>query len=212
MSGEPERTGRPAGRVVAPAPGGFYGPLKRAADVALALALLLAVSPVMIAVGLAIRLDSPGPALFRQRRIGRGSREFVIVKFRTMRQGTPDLASHLMQGQVSDRVTRIGGFLRRSSLDELPQLLNILHGEMSFVGPRPALFNQYDLIAMRQEAGVDALKPGVTGWAQINGRDEIPMDHKVSLDRWYLEHCGAWTDLLILFRTPFALLSGRGVN
>jgi O-antigen biosynthesis protein WbqP len=212
MSGDPGRADRSARRVVTPKPGGFYGPLKRAADLALALALLLIASPVMIAVGLAIRLDSPGPALFRQRRIGRGSREFVIYKFRTMRQGTPDLASHLMRGQVSDRLTRIGGFLRRSSLDELPQLVNIVRGEMSFVGPRPALFNQYDLIGMRQQAGVDALKPGVTGWAQINGRDDIPMDHKVSLDRWYLEHCGAWTDLRILIRTPFALLSGRGVN
>jgi O-antigen biosynthesis protein WbqP len=129
-----------------------------------------------------------------------------------MREGTPDLASHLMHGQTESRITRIGGFLRRTSLDELPQLLNIFKGDMSFVGPRPALYNQYDLIGMRQEVDVDTLKPGVTGWAQINGRDDIPMDAKVGLDRWYLERCGPWTDLAILVRTPFALLSGRGVN
>ena len=200
------------GRVVAPRPRGLYRPLKRLADVAGSFALLVIGSPVMLAVAIAIRLDSPGPALFRQRRIGRGSREFVIFKFRTMREGTPDLASHLMQGQAASRITRIGAFLRRTSLDELPQLFNILKGDMSFVGPRPALHNQYDLIGMRQVAEVDALKPGVTGWAQINGRDDVPMEAKVALDRWYLERCGPGTDLAILVRTPFALMSGRGVN
>jgi O-antigen biosynthesis protein WbqP len=159
-----------------------------------------------------IRADSPGPALFRQRRIGRGSREFVIFKFRTMSAGTPDLASHLMAGQAASHVTRIGGALRRLSLDELPQLLNILAGDMTFVGPRPALWNQSDLIAMRQQAGVDALKPGVTGWAQINGRDDIPMDLKVALDRHYLARCGPLMDLRVMFLTPVALLTGRGAN
>jgi O-antigen biosynthesis protein WbqP len=200
------------GRVVDPRPRGLYRPVKRLADVAGSLALLVAGSPVMLAVAIAIRLDSPGPSLFRQRRIGRGSREFVILKFRTMREGTPDLASHLMQGQAESRITRLGAFLRRTSLDELPQLFNIFKGDMSFVGPRPALYNQYDLIGMRQAVDVDRLKPGVTGWAQINGRDDIPMDAKVALDRWYLDRCGPWTDLTILVRTPFALLSGRGVN
>jgi O-antigen biosynthesis protein WbqP len=200
------------GRVVAPRPRGLYRPLKRTVDVAGSFALLAVGSPVMLAVAIAIRLDSPGPALFRQRRSGRASREFVIFKFRTMREGTPDLASHLMQDQAASRITRLGAFLRRTSLDELPQLFNILKGDMSFVGPRPALYNQYDLIGMRQAVGVDALKPGVTGWAQINGRDDIAMDAKVALDRWYLERCGPWTDLVILVRTPFALLSGRGVN
>ena len=195
-----------------PVPAGVYRPLKRAGDLALALAMLLPAAPLMLVLAIAIRLDSPGPALFRQRRSGRGSREFVIVKFRTMRAGTPDLASHLMQAQASSRVTRLGGFLRRTSLDELPQLFNIIRGEMSFVGPRPALHNQDDLIALRRQAGVDSLKPGVTGWAQINGRDALPMDRKVALDRWYLSHCGPVTDLTILLRTPFALLSGRGVN
>lgn len=198
--------------MVIPRPRGLYRPLKRAADVVGSFALLAFGSPVLLTVAVAIRLDSPGPALFRQRRIGRGSREFVIYKFRTMREGTPDLASHLMQEQAASRITRIGAFLRRTSLDELPQLFNIFKGDMSFVGPRPALYNQYDLIAMRQAVNVDALKPGVTGWAQINGRDDIPMDAKVGLDRWYHDRCGPWVDLAILVRTPFALLSGRGVN
>jgi O-antigen biosynthesis protein WbqP len=212
MTASSVRPGPAAAREVRPAPAGLYRPLKRATDLALALVLLAILSPVMLAVAIAIRLDSPGPALFRQRRSGRGSREFIILKFRTMRAGTPDLASHLMRAQVASHITRLGGFLRRSSLDELPQLFNIVRGEMAFVGPRPALHNQGDLIQMRRSAGVDALRPGVTGWAQINGRDDIPMDRKVALDAWYLARCGPLTDLRILLRTPFALLSGRGVN
>jgi len=201
-----------AGRDVVPAPRGLYAPVKRAADLAGALLLLTVFGPLMLLLAVLIRLDSPGPALFRQRRIGRGSREFVIFKFRTMSAGTPDLASHLMAGQAASHVTRIGGVLRRTSLDELPQLLNILSGDMTFVGPRPALWNQFDLIAMRQQADVDALKPGVTGWAQINGRDDIPMDLKVALDRHYRERCGFLMDLRVLFLTPIALLTGRGAN
>lgn len=201
-----------AGRDVAPAPRGLYAGVKRAADVALALLLLVGFGLLMLLLAAVIRADSPGPALFRQRRIGRGSREFVIFKFRTMSAGTPDLASHLMAGQAASHVTRIGGVLRRTSLDELPQLLNILAGDMTFVGPRPALWNQFDLIALRQQTGVDALKPGVTGWAQINGRDDIPMDRKAALDRHYLEHCGPLMDLRVMFLTPVALLTGRGAN
>ena len=197
---------------MAPVPGGIGAWAKRGFDLLVAVVLLVLTSPLTLLIALAIRLDSPGPALFRQRRVGRSSREFVIYKFRTMHDGTPDLASHLMAGQSDRRITRLGGLLRRSSFDELPQLLNIVRGDMSLVGPRPALHNQHDLIAMRQRAGVDALRPGVTGWAQINGRDEIPMELKVAHDRWYLEHHGLATDLIILFRTPFALLSARGVN
>jgi O-antigen biosynthesis protein WbqP len=178
--------------------------------VLVAASLLLVLSPLLLLVALAIRLDSPGPALFRQRRVGRASREFTIVKFRTMRVGTPDLASHLV-GPGSQRVTRVGRLLRRTSLDELPQLLNVLGGSMALVGPRPALHNQDDLVVLRQQAGVDALKPGVTGWAQIHGRDDIPLDLKVAYDRWYLEHQSPWLDLWIVLRTPFVLLSSRGV-
>jgi len=193
-----------------PRPAGWYGRGKRLIDVVAALAMLVLLSPVMLMIALAIRLDSRGPALFRQRRIGRGSREFTIFKFRTMKVGTPDLASHLM-GPGSSQVTRLGRALRRSSLDELPQLLNILCGEMTLVGPRPALFNQNDLIAMRQDAGIDALRPGVTGWAQIHGRDEIALQEKLAFDRYYLERCSPWLDLVILARTGVAVFSSRGV-
>jgi lipopolysaccharide/colanic/teichoic acid biosynthesis glycosyltransferase/glycosyltransferase involved in cell wall biosynthesis len=198
------------GRDVAPLPAGLAGAARRAADVVVSGGLLLLLSPLLLLIALAIRLDSPGPALFRQRRAGRASREFSIFKFRTMQVGTPDLASHLV-GPGSQRVTRVGRLLRRTSLDELPQLLNVLTGSMALVGPRPALHNQEDLIALRQQAGVDALKPGVTGWAQIHGRDDIPLDQKVAYDRWYLEHLSPWLDLWIVLRTPFVLFSSRGV-
>ena len=191
-------------------PGGLYGALKRAIDFTGALAGLAVLSPILLTTAILIRLDSEGPVLFRQRRSGRGSREFVIVKFRTMKVGTPDLASHLV-GPGSSRVTRIGGFLRRASIDELPQLWNVLKGDMSLVGPRPALHNQDDLIALRREAGVDALKPGITGWAQVHGRDELDVEQKVKHDRWYLEHASLGLDLAILVRTVVILFSPRGV-
>jgi O-antigen biosynthesis protein WbqP len=187
-----------------------YRAVKRAFDWTAALALLLVLAPVMALAALAIRLGSPGPVLFRQQRIGRWSGTFTIVKFRTMKTGTPDLASHLM-GPGSSRVTAVGRLLRRTSIDELPQLWNILKGDMSLVGPRPALHNQDDLIAMRQAAGVDALQPGVSGWAQIHGRDGIPMAEKVERDRWYLEHCSFGLDLVILLRTAITLFSSKGV-
>ena len=206
-----EETERAAhGRDVAPVPRGARAAIKRGTDLAVAVALLVVLAPLLALLAIAIRLDSPGPALFRQRRIGRGSREFRIVKFRTMRVGTPDLASHLL-GPAAPQVTRLGRALRRTSLDELPQLWNVLKGEMSLVGPRPALFNQYDLIAMRQQAGVDALRPGVTGWAQIHGRDDIPLERKVTFDRHYLEHLSPGLDLAITMRTFLTLFSSRGV-
>ena len=201
---------RARGRAVTPLPGGLHGIARRLADVIVAAGMLVALAPVLLLLGLAIPLDSPGPALFRQRRVGRGSKEFTILKFRTMRVGTPDLASHLV-GPGSSRVTRIGRFLRRTSLDELPQLLNVLAGDMTLVGPRPALFNQEDLIGLRQAAGVDALRPGVTGLAQVNGRDEIPLQRKVEYDRYYLEHLSPVLDLMILLRTVITLFSNRGV-
>ena len=200
----------PPGRKVTARPRGLYGAAKRTFDFTGALLGLLIASPVLLAVAIAIRIDSPGPAIFRQRRSGRGSREFVIHKFRTMQVGTPDLASHLM-GPGSSRVTRLGGFLRRSSLDELPQLWNVLTGDMSLVGPRPALHNQDDLIALRQAHGVDALKPGLTGWAQIHGRDELNVEQKTRYDAWYLEHASFRLDLWILVRTVWILFSSRGV-
>lgn len=194
-----------------PMPGGLHGFAKRLVDVVLALLALVVFSPVMLAVALAITFDSPGPVLFRQRRSGRGTSEFTLLKFRSMAVGTPDLATHLVSpGTV--RVTRVGAFIRRTSLDELPQLWNVLHGEMTLVGPRPALYNQHDLIALRRERGVDALKPGLTGWAQINGRDEIPMERKVAYDHEYLERLSLAFDFEILVRTALTLFSMRGVR
>jgi O-antigen biosynthesis protein WbqP len=199
------------GRDVAPLPAAPASWLKRCVDVVLALVGLPIALPVMLAVAVAIKADSRGPVLFRQRRIGRGSREFVLLKFRSMAVGTPDLATHLVDpSQV--RVTRVGAFIRRTSLDELPQLWNILVGDMTLVGPRPALYNQYDLIAMRQRAGVDALMPGLTGWAQINGRDEIPMERKVAYDREYLERISPAFDVEIVVRTALTLFHMRGIR
>jgi lipopolysaccharide/colanic/teichoic acid biosynthesis glycosyltransferase/glycosyltransferase involved in cell wall biosynthesis len=197
------------GRSLVWRPGGVYGLAKRAGDLVLsALGLAVCALP-MLVLAVAIRLDSPGPALFRQRRIGRGSREFTILKFRTMSVGTPDLATHLV-GPGSRHVTRLGTILRRTSLDELPQLWNVFTGSMALIGPRPALYNQDDLITLRQEGDVDALRPGVTGWAQVNGRDEIPLDLKVRYDREYLERVSLGFDLVVAWRTVGALFTSRG--
>ena len=197
------------GRGIPFQPAGTYRFFKRAMDLAVGLLLSIVLVIPLLLVAILIRLDSPGPALFRQRRIGRGTSEFTIMKFRTMRTGTPDLASHLV-GPGSSRVTRLGRLLRRASIDELPQLWHLVNGEMSLVGPRPALHNQYDLIGMRQAVGVDALKPGVTGWAQVNGRDDIPLERKVEYDRHYLEHVSAARDIAIILRTVVVLFSDRG--
>jgi O-antigen biosynthesis protein WbqP len=193
------------------APDALHLALKRALDVAAAGAGLLLLAPLLAAVALTVRLDSPGPVLFRQRRVGRHQVHFEMVKFRTMRVGTPDLPTDQMQ-QLPSPITRVGQVLRRTSLDELPQLWNVLKGEMSLVGPRPALYNQDDLIAERERAGVHALPPGITGWAQINGRDELAVPEKVAADRWYLAHFSLWLDLRILLGTFVSLGSKRGVN
>jgi len=185
--------------------------LKRALDIAGAAAGLVLLSPFLAALAVAVRLDSPGPALHWSRRVGRRNRIFAMPKFRTMRTGAPDVATHLMADP--DRwVTPLGRFLRRTSLDELPQLWSVVKGDMSLVGPRPALFNQDDLVALRTEAGVDALRPGLTGWAQINGRDELPIPEKAKLDREYLERMSLGFDLQIIAATARSALSGRGVT
>jgi O-antigen biosynthesis protein WbqP len=185
--------------------------VKRALDIAGGLAGLVLLLPILIGLAIAVRLESPGPALHWSRRVGRRNRVFRMPKFRTMRTGAPDVATHLLDDP--DRwVTRLGALLRRSSLDELPQLWSVLKGDMSLVGPRPALFNQDDLVALRTEAGVDALRPGLTGWAQINGRDELPIPEKAKLDREYLERMSMAFDLRILAATALSALSGRGVT
>jgi O-antigen biosynthesis protein WbqP len=185
--------------------------MKRAFDLLLALvaAVLLAV-PVIVVAAL-VRLTSPGPALYWSDRVGRGNRIFRMPKFRSMRVGTPAVATHLLTDARS-HLTPIGSFLRKSSLDELPQLWSILVGDMSFVGPRPALFNQDDLIALRTELGVDALVPGLTGWAQVNGRDELPIPDKVRLDAQYLQRRSIAFDIRILWLTFVKVLRRDGVS
>jgi O-antigen biosynthesis protein WbqP len=180
-------------------------------DIVGALAGLILLSPLFLGLAIAVRLGSPGPALHWSRRVGRRNRIFPMPKFRSMRTGAPDVATHLLEDPDA-WVTPLGRFLRRTSLDELPQLWSVLKGDMSLVGPRPALFNQDDLVALRTEAGVDALRPGLTGWAQINGRDELPIREKAKLDREYLERMSMVFDLRILAATALSAFSGRGVT
>src|SRR4030095_411679 len=164
-----------------------------------------------MSLALAMRLDSPGPAVHWSRRVGRGNRIFAMPKFRTMRTDTPDVATHLLVDP--DRwITPFGRFLCRSSLDELPQLWSVLVGDMSLVGPRPALFNQDDLVALRTAAGVERLRPGVTGWGQINGRDELPVPAQGKLDREYLERMSFGFDLRIIAATARAAVTARDVS
>ncbi len=185
--------------------------LKRAFDVLLAsMASVILLLPLLVAV-LWVKLTSAGPALYWSDRVGRHNVIFSMPKLRTMRVGTQVVATHLLQnpGQC---LTPIGGFLRRSSLDELPQLWCILRGDMSIVGPRPALFNQQNLIQMRTDVGIDALRPGLTGWAQINGRDELAIPDKVQLDLYYLHHQSMALDLKIILRTFLKVLRRDGIS
>ena len=184
--------------------------MKRIFDLLAALGLILTFAPLFLLVVLAVRLTSVGPVLFRTQRVGKGNKLFTMYKIRTMRINTPQVATHLLK-EPDQFVTPIGKLLRRTSLDELPQLINVLCGEMSLVGPRPALFNQDDLIALRTAGGVHQLTPGVTGWAQVNGRDELPISEKVKLDEWYLKNRSAWLDLKILGMTVFKVIRKEGV-
>jgi O-antigen biosynthesis protein WbqP len=165
----------------------------------------------IVLVAVAVRLSSKGPILYWSDRVGRNNRIFKMPKFRSMRVGTPAVATHLL-GNPNAHLTPIGSFLRKSSLDELPQLWSILVGDMSFVGPRPALFNQHDLIALRADHGVHALVPGLTGWAQINGRDELPIADKVVLDVEYLTRQSLRFDIWILWLTLWKVLRREGVS
>ena len=187
------------------------GGMKRVFDICLGcLAALIFFVP-MLLVAIAVRLTSKGPALYWSDRIGRDNVTFKMPKFRSMRVGTPVMATHLLTDARS-HLTPIGSFLRKSSLDELPQLWSILAGDMSFVGPRPALFNQQDLIALRTEQGVHTLAPGLTGWAQVNGRDELPIPEKVKLDAAYLKRQSLWFDIRILWLTFVTVLDRDGVS
>lgn len=179
--------------------------MKRLFDLAVTLTAALLLALPILVVALAVRLTSPGPVLYWSDRVGRGNRIFRMPKFRSMRVDTPAVATHLLR-DPERWLTPVGSFLRRSSLDELPQLWSIIKGDMSLVGPRPALFNQEDLIAMRTEMGVHELVPGLTGWAQVNGRDELPIAQKVSLDAEYLRRRSFLFDLKILWMTAWAVL------
>jgi O-antigen biosynthesis protein WbqP len=185
--------------------------MKRVFDFSLALlALILLLIPVM-AVASIVRLSSRGPILYWSDRVGRDNQLFKMPKFRSMKIGTPAVATHLLT-DPSVYLTSVGGFLRKSSLDELPQLWSILRGDMSFVGPRPALFNQHDLIGLRTLAQVHRLTPGLTGWAQINGRDELPIPDKVALDIEYLRQKSFFFDVKIIFLTIFKVIRRDNVS
>jgi len=185
--------------------------MKRIFDILLALLLLvILLIPILVITG-TVRLTSKGPALYWSDRVGKHNHLFRMPKFRSMKTYTPAVATHLLEDPKST-LTPIGDFLRKSSLDELPQLWNILKGDMSFVGPRPALFNQADLIQLRTEQHIDSLAPGLTGWAQINGRDELPVIQKVELDKYYLRHQSFKFDIKILWLTFIKVIRKEGVS
>jgi len=189
----------------------LYLKVKRLLDVLLSLIGLVLLSPIFLAVIIAIKLDSKGPILFKQKRVGIHKTHFQILKFRTMRIDTPkDTPTHLLENPET-YITKVGKFLRKSSLDELPQIINILKGDMSVIGPRPALWNQFDLIEERDRYGANDVPPGLTGWAQINGRDELPIETKAKLDGEYAEKIGLVIDVICFFGTIFSVLRSDGV-
>ena len=171
---------------------------------------LLILSPVFLSVAVSVFIEDGSPIFFKQKRVGINYTFFNIYKFRSMKKNAPNVATHLLENP-SSYLLRIGGVLRKLSLDELPNLINIIKGEMVFVGPRPALYNQDDLMALRVAAGVDKLKPGITGWAQINGRDEISIEAKVTLEKEYLERRSVWFDVVIVMKTFTSVLRSKGV-
>jgi len=185
--------------------------MKRIFDLLLGIAISVPLVALMLLIAIAIRLSSMGPALYWSDRVGRNNKIFKMPKFRSMLTETPAVATHLLDNPDA-YLSPIGAFLRRSSLDELPQLFSVLKGDMSFIGPRPALFNQEDLIALRSENGVDMLLPGITGWTQINGRDELSFPDKVALDIEYLDHQSFWFDIKILWMTFLKVVKRDGVS
>lgn len=189
----------------------MYQIFKRIADFFISLIALIVLSPFLLIIILAIKIDSRGPILFKQKRIGKNKKFFKILKFRTMRIDTPhDVPTHQLENP-DQWITKVGKFLRKTSLDELPQLINIFKGDMSIVGPRPALWNQDDLILERDKYGANSIPVGLTGWAQIKGRDELPIPEKAKLDGEYARHVSLWFDIKIFFSTIFAILKSDGV-
>ena len=189
----------------------MYTPIKRIIDIVLSGVGIIVLSPLLLVLCIAIKLDSPAPILFKQKRVGNHKKHFMINKFRTMRTDTPkDMPTHMLSNP-EQYITRTGKFLRKTSLDELPQIFNIFKGDMSIVGPRPALWNQYDLIAERDKYGANDVLPGLTGWAQINGRDELEIPVKAKLDGEYIAKYGFSMDLRCLFGTFLSVLRQDGV-
>lgn len=190
----------------------MYGLLKRFFDVVLSLVAIIVFSWLLIIIAIAIVVEDRGNVLFKQKRIGKDKKEFYIYKFRTMKVSTPkDVPTHLLDNPES-YITKIGGFLRKTSLDELPQLFNILKGDMSIVGPRPALWNQFDLIALRDENGSNSVRPGLTGWAQVNGRDELPIEVKAGFDGEYIKKMSVVFDIKIILMTVVSVFTSKGVR
>jgi len=185
--------------------------MKRFFDLFFGIVFVILLAAPMLIIAVLVRITSKGPALYWSDRVGRNNNIFKMPKFRSMLIDTPSIATHLLDNPDSC-LTPIGGFLRRSSLDELPQLFSVLKGDMSFVGPRPALYNQDDLIILRTKRGVNTLLPGITGWAQINGRDELKIRDKVALDIEYLNHKSLWFDIKILWKTFLKVVKGVGIS
>ena len=189
----------------------FYFWFKRFYDTVLSFIGLIVLSPLLLVLVILIKLDSKGPILFKQKRIGRNKKYFYILKFRTMRIDTPkDTPTHMLENP-QQWITKVGKFLRKTSLDEIPQIINILKGDMSIIGPRPALWNQYDLVEERDKYDVHKLYPGLTGYAQINGRDELPIPEKAKLDGFYVKHISLWLDIKIFFGTIVSIFKSDGV-
>lgn len=189
----------------------MYQVVKRLLAILISGLAIIILSPVLLAVAIAIKCDSKGPVLFKQKRVGKDKKHFMIYKFRSMYVDAPaDMPTHMLKDPTA-MITKVGAFLRKTSLDELPQLFNIFKGEMAIVGPRPALWNQYDLIAERDKYNANSIRPGLTGWAQINGRDELEIDEKSRLDGYYVEHMSFLMDLKCFFGTFISVLKSDGV-
>ena len=184
--------------------------IRRAVDIVVSALALALSSPLLLGAMLAIRVESPGPVIYRQRRAGRGGKPFDVLKLRTMVDGAEHIGAGLAVNANDSRITRVGAFLRRSSLDELPNLLNVLRGEMTLIGPRPTLPAQVEQYTGRQRGRL-AVKPGITGWAQVNGRASLPWSERIELDLYYVEHRSLSLDLRILLRTPAMVLGGSGL-
>lgn len=189
----------------------MYRVVKRLLAILISGLAIIILSPVLLAVAIAIKCDSKGPVLFKQNRVGKDKKHFMIYKFRSMYLDAPaDMPTHMLKDPTA-MITKVGAFLRKTSLDELPQLFNIFKGEMAIVGPRPALWNQYDLIAERDKYNANSIRPGLTGWAQINGRDELEIDEKSRLDGYYVAHMSFLMDLKCFIGTFISVLKSDGV-